>query len=512
MKKYILFLFMALMPVFAFGQTSDASASSAVPAQSLDEVFSAIKQGGTALPDADVMTRVRYLPQNDQAWYTRWKMLEGAKETIDCTYFIVDKDIFGQAFLGFLAKKAREGVKIRLMIDGRIYRSGYMKGMPDLFQELASFPNVQIKVFNSITKSILNVFSSFEGLFANNHKKIIIIDGKICITGGRNIGPDYFGQVGEYGCIYRDTDILMESNNACLRLKEAFECEWKVSTDSVVKAETVNKDNNRDRIDIAYMLMDRYMKGQGIIAPESVAKWSAPQLKILDELNTDISSYKGITEYSNFQLFTDDAKVPVKIVDKNSAIGDRNDIGPVLLKLVDAARSEIIIQNPYVVLSPEAWAGLKKASLRGVKIILHSNSGASTDSLFPQAFLNDDWHKMLADMPTLRILVAPSPKQRLHSKTFVVDDHITIVGSYNMDPLSQNINAEAVAVVNDAAFAVETHKQIEKDIANGVVEYKVSVDENGLIHEIYGPKDHLDKKTMFKIKLFGKLGVIRPVI
>ncbi|MBF0500385.1 MAG: phosphatidylserine/phosphatidylglycerophosphate/cardiolipin synthase family protein [Candidatus Riflebacteria bacterium] len=507
MKKLLLVLFIMLMPVFVFGQTS-----SDVATQTLDQVFDAIQQGGTSLTDTDVMTRVRYIPQNNDALYTRWKMLEEAKESIDCTYYIVDKDIFGQAFLGFLAKKAREGVKIRLMIDGRIYRSGYMKGMPDLFKELACFPNVQIKVFNSILKSILHIFSNFEGAFSNNHKKIIIIDGKICITGGRNIGPDYFGQVGEYSCIYRDTDILMEGQNACMRLKDAFDCEWKVTTNSVVKPAKANTNNNRDRIDIAYMLMDRYMKGKGIINPSQVKGWSAAQLKILSEQDADIIKYKGISEYSDFELFTNETQKPVKIVDKNSACGTRNDIGPVLLKIVDAAREEIIIQNPYIVLSTEAWAALKKASARGVKIIMHSNSGNSTDSLFPQAFLNDDWKKMLVDMPTLRILVAPTENQRLHSKTFVVDDKITIIGSYNMDPLSQKMNAEAVAVVNDVDFAVETHKQIEKDIANGVVEYKISIDKNGKVQEVFGPKDHLDKKTMFKIKLYGKLGIIRPII
>ncbi len=481
----------------------------------LDEVFNSIVQGeakGFTDSDPDILTRVKYLPENDLSWYTRWKMLEEAKETLDCTYYIVDKDVFGQSFLGFLAKKARDGVKIRLMIDGRIYRSGYMKGMPDLFKELAAFPNVQIKIFNSISKSILNMFSNFQGLFASNHKKIILIDSKFCLTGGRNIGPDYFGQVGEYPTIYRDTDIFMAGDNACQRLKDSFDIEWKVKTNSVVKPSTPNKNNGRDRIDIAYLVMDRYIKGKGLINPAILKKWSEPQIKILNELNAEISKFKGISGYANFELFPDAPKVPLKIIDKNSVSGDRNDIRPIFLKFVEAAKEEIVIQNPYVVLTQKAWDSLKAASARGVKIIMHSNSGGSTDSLFPQAFLLKEWQKMLVDMPTLRILVAPTDKERLHSKTFVVDNHITAIGSYNMDPLSANYNAEAVAIVNDVDFAVETHQQIDKDIAKGFVEYEIKVDKDGKVHEVFGPKDHLDAKTMKKMKWYGKLGLIRPVI
>lgn len=495
----------------ASGQTAKV----AVPKQTLDQVFQAIVQGekaGVTADESDVLTRAKYLPENDLSWYTRWKMLEEAKETLDCTYYIVDKDIFGQSFMGFLAKKAREGVKIRLMIDGRIYRSGYMKGMPDLFKELAIYPNVKIKIFNSISQSILHIFTNFGGLFASNHKKIIIIDGKACITGGRNIGPDYFGQVGEYPCIYRDTDIYMEGENACQRLKSAFDIEWNVTTNSVVKAAKPNKNNASDRINIAYLIMDRYMKGKGLLKPANLKNWSDAQFKILMELNEEIVKFKGISSYAGFELFPDEPRRLVKILDKNSSIGAKNDIGPIFLKFVEAAREEIIIQNPYVVLTPEAWDALKRASARGVKILMHSNSGASTDSLFPQAFLLNDWVKMLVDMPTLRILVAPTDKQRLHSKTFVVDDQVTAVGSYNMDPLSQNYNAEAVAIVNDVDFAVETHRQIDKDIANGVVEYKISIDKNGKVTEVFGPKDHLDAKTMKKMKLYGKIRLIRPVI
>jgi len=487
----------------------------AIPAKTLDRVFAELNDNERA-----VSARVRYIPQNDVAWYVRWKMLRDAKATIDCTYYIVDKDVFGQSFLGLLARKAREGLKIRLMIDGRIYRSGYMKGMPDRFKALSVFPNVQVKVYNSISQSLLHAFTDFGGLFASSHKKILISDGNYSLTGGRNIGPDYFAGSEEYPVVYRDTDILVEGSHAAERFKAAFEDEWAGLRNSDVKPPKKKiLQRELDRIEIAARVMERYLNDGGLVDP-ATSRYNVEQKKVLAELNGEISRFKNISSYAGFELFTNEPELPVKILEKNSSLGKLNEIAPCLKAFANAAREEIIIQNPYVVLSDEAMDALRRASARGVKIIIHSNSGGSTDSLFPQAFLMNDWKRMLAEMPTLRILVAPGALQRLHSKTFIADRHIVIVGSYNMDPLSKNSNAEAVAVVNDKDFAKETYDQTQMDIARGVLEYKIKrdargkpiLDKKGQPISEYGPEDHLNASTIRKMNFFRRLGWIRPVI
>lgn len=471
---------------------------------SLNRIFAEIKN-----PTSGSLARVRHIFANADAWYCRWRMLEQAQRTIDCTYYIVDKDIFGQAFLGMLVRKARQGVKIRLMIDGRIYRSAYMKGMPDRFEELARFPNVQIKLYNSVLKSIVRAITDFRGLFASNHDKIILVDDRLSIIGGRNIGPDYYADKGEYPIVYRDSDVVMEGNHIARALKEAFDSEWALKRNSVVKPDLINMKNQMARLEIAALVMDRYLRGW-LIDPKRV-KWTADQKEILTELNHEITKYKNLCSFSEYQIWKTDAKLPVKIIDKHSSLGERSDIQNCLLAFIEGSRQEIIIQNPYVVLTKEAYAALKRASARGVKIIFHTNSGASTDSLFPQAFLWNDWMKMLADMPTCRIFVAPSENERLHAKVFVFDQRLTIVGSYNMDPLSQDSNSEVVAAVYDREFARITLEQIQKDMAV-VLEYKIHIDANGRITRAFGPEDHLDEKILKKMNFFRKLKFIRPVI
>ncbi|MBF0547326.1 MAG: hypothetical protein HQM08_22990 [Candidatus Riflebacteria bacterium] len=51
-----------------------------IPSKTLDQVFNELNNNEKAVP-----ARVRYIPENNVAWYTRWKMISDAQETIDCT-------------------------------------------------------------------------------------------------------------------------------------------------------------------------------------------------------------------------------------------------------------------------------------------------------------------------------------------------------------------------------------------------------------------------------------------
>lgn len=472
---------------------------------SLRDVFAGIKVDG---PFSH--TRIRLITANDEAWYSRWKMVEDARETIDCTYFIIDKDIFGQAFLGLLLKKARQGVRIRLMIDGRVYRMPYMSKMPDKVEELAAFPNVQIKLYNSIRKSLASLFTDYKKIAASNHDKIIICDSIVSIVGGRNIGADYFAQNGENDIVYNDCDVLMQGKHVAGQLKKAFDDEWNFNRNIVVKADVINFKKQLANVELAYRVMTRYMRGGGLFDPEKLT--DSKLSKVLSEMNKEISAFKNISSYAAFKMFRGEREKPVKILDKHLRTGPLNGITPALIRMIDACEHEVIIQNPYLVITEAAEAALRRASDRGVSIIMHTNSAESTDSLFPQAFLMNDWKRLLQTIPTARLFVAPSQNERLHAKVFVFDGSIAVVGSYNMDPLSEDINSEVVAAVYDKPFAQMTRLRVLRLIEKKNIEYRVEVDGQGRIIKAYGPEDHVNEKTLKKMNLMRKLQWLRPLI
>ncbi len=501
-------LLLILVAVFiAFVVSADAAPYRPVPDnRNISQIFDSLKTDGKFEP-----TRIRLITRNDEAWYSRWKIIEDARDTIDCTYYIVDKDIFGQAFLGLLLKKARQGLKIRLMIDGRVYRMPYMSKMPDKIEELAAFPNVEIKLYNAVSKSLASAFSDFKKIVASNHDKIILCDGHTSIIGGRNIGADYFVGDGENDIVYNDADVLMHGAHVARQLKEAFDDEWKHLKNKVVKKDILNFKDQLATVDLAYRIMSRYMQGRGLFNPEKL-NISSRLKKEMIAMNKEISQFKSISSYAGFQLFRGERLKPVKIIDKHSYIGPLNGITPSLLKIIEACKNEIIIQNPYLVITENVEAALKRASARGVKIIFHTNSAESTDSLFPQAFLMNDWKRLLKDMPTAKMFVAPSQNERLHGKMFVFDGLITIVGSYNMDPLSEDINSEVVAAVHDKPFAEMTRQRILRLMQKNIIEYRIELDDRGNIIKTFGPEDHVNSKILKKMNILRKLQWLRPII
>ncbi|MBF0545758.1 MAG: phosphatidylserine/phosphatidylglycerophosphate/cardiolipin synthase family protein [Candidatus Riflebacteria bacterium] len=471
----------------------------------LDNVFNSFDPPGAPVP-----ARIRLIFNNEDAWYARWNILNQAKKSIVCTYFIVDKDVFGMSFLGLLRKKAQEGVKIRLMIDDRFFAQERKFMDYDELDEIARFPNVEIKMYNSIPKVIFDRIRDWENVMVSDHDKIIIIDGNLSMTGGRNIGRNYFIQYGEDPNVFADMDVVIQGKNLADRLLMAFEEEWGCIRNSTIKPDLVNLVDQSDNLDLAYRVMNRYLLGAGVEDPTKL-NVSDSFKKILQKYNSEIVKYKKLSSYSSFQLFQGEREKPIKILDKNSKFGPRDDIRNNLLKLFDAAKNEILIQNAYVVLEDDIWAGLKRASDRGVKIVINTNSGESTNHESTVAFFMNDWKKILTDMKNARILVFPKGERCLHTKAFAIDRQVAVIGTYNLDPLSAVVNSEEMAVINDRPFATRTALHMCEDFKR-CLEYKIEIDRDNNIKVIFGPEEHTSTEIMKKLNFLRKIQWIRPLI
>lgn len=464
-------------------------------------------QTTTIDPDA----KLRFLPDNVNSWFARWHILDNAHKSIDVTYFIVEQDIFGMSMLGMLYKKAREGVNIRLMVDARGTKGLTRKFIgQDVLQELMKFKNVQIRVFNPVHRKLQALFDDLRKITASNHDKIIIADDEYLITGGRNISKNYFVDSRDLKGVYRDTDILVQSRKVANQAGLAFDEEFRsggtfqIYQDMFGNADTMSKD-----LEIAYNAMRRFITGGGLFkAPSPTLSKRANEL--LEKYNGELKDYKRMQHYASFRLFNGERSYPTRILDKHSIQGPRNDITKNISGLMDAAESEIIIQNPYVVLTEEARAAIKRASDRGVKIIIHTNSPMSSDSLLTQAMFIGDWKGILKDMPNVRIF-GYNLSTKLHSKVFVFDRKVAIIGTYNMDYVSEQINSEVVAAVKARPFATQVAERIMQDIKDSH-EYKIKVENDGSVKTVFGPETHSDKKIIDRLNMLQKLQWLKPLI
>ena len=302
----------------------------------------------------------------------------------------------------------------------------------------------------------------------------------------------------------------MEGEHVAKQLKTAFDDEWVCLKNVFVKPDTFNFKDQAERLDLAFRAMNKYLQGGGVFDPEKM-KMPEKLMEGLKEINKDLLKFKNISSYASFQMWRGERAKPVKIIDKHSYLNKLNDITKTLVTFIDNSKHEIWIQNSYVVLTEAAEKALKRASDRGVKVLFHTNSGSSTDALITQAFFMNDWKRILAEMKNARILVAPSANERLHSKTFVFDRQITIVGSYNMDPLSEQVNSEVVAAIYDPSFGTMVSNRIADD-AKVNVEYKVKVEPDGKITPLVGPEDHNSQEIIKKMNMYRKFQWIRPLI
>lgn len=463
----------------------------------VDDAFDEI---GARVGVADA--RVRLLTDNQESWYARWYLIENARTSIDCTYFMIYDELWSKAFLGLLLKKAKEGVRIRICFDSKgatgLTRSFFGK---DFLQELAELPNVEIRVFNPIRKGLLKLFTDVRAALASSHDKILIADGEWVITGGRNIGQVYCADPRDNPQAFRDTDILIHGGAVPAQAKRAFDEEFhRQQTVRIGKDLFGNWDRKTRELEMARRILKAHMIGMKIQEGADAG------------LMAEMERYPHLSGYAGWQPFRGERERPTLLLDHHAA-GEghsRDDIFPNLEKLIDAAEDEIVIQNPYVILTDRARAAFKRAADRGVKLVLVTNSPVSSDSMPTQVFFVKEWKHLMADLPTLRILACKEHRLQ-HSKVFVFDRRVTVIGSYNLDPLSDQVNSEEVAVVKSPEFAAQNRRRIVEDDVANCLEYKIRR-VNDSVEQVFGPSDHVPADSLKWLEKLGTLEFLRPVI
>ncbi|MBT9582253.1 phosphatidylserine/phosphatidylglycerophosphate/cardiolipin synthase family protein [bacterium] len=511
-----------------------------------------LRQAFDGITNAGGVAKAQLLQENQSAWNARWKLVEGAKDSITAQYFCWDHDALGMALLGHMFKKARnEEVQIRLMVDstGDTFGTRGFKshiGGKDYLQEVVMTGNAEAKVYHPHWKKVIDQALAIgsTAISANNHDKILEVDGNRGITGGRNIGYEYFVHPDDFKGAWRDQDIYFEGKETAHALRRAFDVEYGAPwITQKVRGDLLGNWVQRDlELLGAYKMMDLWLKDkplsmeekQHLRSSEDGRKGEARHLmdralaalpdegleraasrrerKSLLKLAEELVGYTELRGSYNATA-PDMHDAEVKIIDKTSSVGIGTDeLNSTLWNLAGAAQKSIYIENPYVVLSEDMIQGLRQAGERGVQIVLGTNSPASTDSAVTQAFFLRDWPRLSATIPNLTILCA-SGNRKLHAKTAVIDEQATLVTTYNLDFISQHTNSEVGSVTWSKEFAKETvdgFNQDQADPLNGVVEYKILRDEQGkpirrdglpvldekgdLVNEpevLFGPANHL---------------------
>lgn len=420
-------------------------------------------------------TGVYVLERGEDALLARAWFGDNARVSIDIQYFIWSADNVGELASAALLRAADRGVKVRVIVDDLLIDA------PDkALLALAHHPNIDIRIYNPrhsvgtrLPKRMLNIATDFRGVNQRMHDKTFTVDGKIAITGGRNMADEYFDFDHAYN--FRDRDALLVGG-AVSEVHASFERFWSspltVPVEELFDGYGLMKKNvkvNSREVQDVYQELNRYAADDANFSPAIRATIQAiPQYfpELARQLHWTTARFLSDTPGKN------DSRFSLQGGGRTTAA---------LAAVLRSAQKEVLIESPYLVLSAPALQEFKKLRARGVRVRICTNSLASTDNL--QAFsgyrnqrarllrLGIEIHEYRPD-PAVRMQVMQrfaqvrheAPVFALHAKTLVVDGAVVFIGTYNLDPRSENLNTEAGVVIEDAAVADGVARNILTDM------------------------------------------------
>ena len=131
--------------------------------------------------------------------------------------------------------------------------------------------------------------------------------------------------------------------------------------------------------------------------------------------------------------------------------------------ILEGARSSIVIESPYVVPSRPLLQLLERKLAGGVRVQIVTNSLRACDGVLPYAGYLKYRRRLVLRGVDMREYKGPDT---LHAKTMVIDGRTVLIGSYNLDPRSQNLNAETMCGVDSEEVAADALASIAGHVQN----------------------------------------------
>ncbi len=366
---------------------------------------------------AGAAEQVRLLESEREAAVARAEMVLGARQEILAAYFIIGKDPFTLTALALLRDAARRGVRVKLLVDDQWNK------IPKAVEAHLIQEGVEIGTYHPFQ------IGNLHWTWRRMHDKLFVVDGEVLLAGGRNIESAYFGlgptQSGRRN--YLDCDV---------QVRGAVAAEARTYFLSLWASHHVEKQRTR----------------RGPAAETRAAQ-------LLDGFQDWIDARIGQELASSAPLLAEPIPVEgVRFI--HDAVGHKRSGGVAreLFLLMDAARESLIIESPYLVPSDALREVLRRAQARGVHVRILTNSLSATDNLWPQAGYVG--HKKWLVATGVELWEYRGP-ECLHTKAAVIDGKQAVIGSYNLDTLSERLNSEIVLAIDSPAVAERLRRSMD---------------------------------------------------
>jgi len=424
---------------------------------------------------------VRLVDQNAMAFAYRAATAAAATRSLDVQYYIWQDDLTGRLLAADLLRAAERGVRVRVLVDDIDARAKH-----ELFQVADLHPNVEVRIFNPMYSRSGSLGFATEWLLRANrlnrrmHNKAWIVDNRVAIVGGRNIGNEYFGASGHSN--FSDLDVVLVGP-VVQEVSASFDDYWNSK-----HAVPVSRFDHEapDPAQLGRLVEGARQFQQEALQSDYVAALSDEQRR--SEL---LAKQPPPLPVGSVSLLVDD---PAKIGAGTTGIEASNVLGG-LQDVMASASGELLIFSPYFVPRAEGARRLVEGVRRGIHTAVLTNSLAATDvaavhtgyARQRRALLRGGVElyemklKVGSEEGRSRISLTGSSRSSLHTKAMIVDRRWVFVGSMNLDPRSAFINTEMGVLVDSPALAEQVREQFERATAPEL-SYRVVLEEDeGLV-------------------------------
>lgn len=354
--------------------------------------------------------RAVLLESGEEALWGRLQLIEGAKAHIRLSSYLYACDESGSRIGAALLRAADRGVQVEILVDGLIGAINF--GTHPLPRALASHENIEIRLYNP-----LNLLKPHQ-INARLHDKYLVADETAVIVGGRNISDEFL--VPESHPSYNaDRDVLLfcpepGENTGAAQMARYFDALW----------------------NSAYVTPAYETPGDATAIAQERRRMEA----LLQETEAENSAAYAYLQSPDHSVPVDHAEVisnPIHPGKKEPVVLAR------LCALMQKAQSRAWLQSPYFVLNRDMEQALAAAA-GPADVRLFTNSMASGNNIMASGdYL---WRRGRVLSMGLPVYESQTPYS-LHTKSLLVDEDLSVFGSFNFDMRSAYIDTEVMLLL-----------------------------------------------------------------
>ncbi len=381
--------------------------------------------------------RVALIETGEDGVRVRLDLVEAAHKTIDISYYTFTRGKFTNVLLSLLLSAADRGVHVRILCDGLTSLAYEKKELNDALRAFETHPNIEVKYYEKF--NLLTPWAWQKRL----HDKILIVDDKLALIGGRNIGDKYFMKDEYQQDFVNDRDALLyhdgTEESVIADMQHYYDQVWEYKHTKVHKKNITTKQREEAELTLAGL--------------RAFAK-------------TIRADYPELFQQPNWRERTLSAKA-IEFV--HNPLGRRKKDPwclKALLEVASQAQSSIFVQSPYIIPTKSMQKLIRTYDINMELVTVMTNSKLSSPNPIAMGGYYNH-RKMIVDKAD-QVYEYQGPDS-IHGKSYAFDDAISIVGTFNIDSRSSYINTESMVIIHSEEFASDLKREIQTYMDNSVL-------------------------------------------